>query len=222
MTEKLKKCSVCKQRKPLTDFYRDKNMRSGYKSRCKQCHADYQAGAMIICSNCGDPERAIYVRGLCKRCHNYQWKRGRPRPLDLAPRREFTTDELLESAARFMRGESMTRIAASIGSNVKPTNLADAITGKTAKYRYILEFVPEDYVTAMRAYKARYGSRRLTPGQVRDLRKRRANGELLSELARRFRLCESTVSKIARGESYSEVGGPIAENQRVRVTLIEA
>ena len=169
-----------------------------------------------LCSNCGDPERTVYTKGLCARCYNYRWKHGKPRPFDLAPPRVFTTDELLEAAARFMRGESLTRIAASMG-NVKPTNLANAIAGKTAKYRYILEFIPVEYITAMRAYRARYGSRRLTPAQVRELRKHRANGELLSELARRFHVCASTVSKIARGESYGEVGGPIAENQNAAI-----
>jgi len=167
-----------------------------------------------LCSNCTDPDRRVYANGLCARCYGYQRKRGKPRPLDLAAPREFTPDELLEAAARFMRGESLTAIAASMG-NVKPTNLANAITGRTAKYRYILELVPVEYITSMRSYKARYGSRKLTPPQVRDLRKRRASGEFLSELARRFHICESAVSKIARGKFYGEVGGPIAESQTV-------
>lgn len=166
-----------------------------------------------ICSTCGTPDRPVYAKGLCARCYGYQRKRGKPRPLDLVPHRVFTTDELIDAAARFMRGESLTKIAASMG-NVKATHLANAITGKTARYRYILEYVPGHHIKALRTYKARYGSRKLTPGQVRNLRRRRAGGALLSTLARRYHLCESAVSKIARGEGYAEVGGPISESHR--------
>lgn len=35
--ENLKLCSRCKIEKPLKDFYKDKNTKTGYKSYCKDC-----------------------------------------------------------------------------------------------------------------------------------------------------------------------------------------
>ena len=35
----MKTCYICKQTKPLSDFYRDNSRRDGVMSRCKQCDA---------------------------------------------------------------------------------------------------------------------------------------------------------------------------------------
>ena len=37
-----KRCSVCKNTKPIDEFYKDKQRLSGYSPRCKKCH--YQLG----------------------------------------------------------------------------------------------------------------------------------------------------------------------------------
>ena len=42
MTEPLKKCSVCKKLKPLTEFYKHKLCKRGIDSRCKECSAIYR------------------------------------------------------------------------------------------------------------------------------------------------------------------------------------
>jgi uncharacterized protein YlaI len=38
---KRKKCSVCKESKPIDNFYKDKNDRRGYRSYCKICAKQY-------------------------------------------------------------------------------------------------------------------------------------------------------------------------------------
>ena len=44
MTAKLTKpCSTCGERRSIKDFYRDKQMGSGRRSRCKQCDRDHKA-----------------------------------------------------------------------------------------------------------------------------------------------------------------------------------
>ena len=32
-----KRCSICKKERPLSEFYKDKSKKSGYKSACKLC-----------------------------------------------------------------------------------------------------------------------------------------------------------------------------------------
>lgn len=36
----MKQCSICKEIKPLTDFYRASKDKSGYQSNCKQCYSE--------------------------------------------------------------------------------------------------------------------------------------------------------------------------------------
>lgn len=52
MREKLKQCSKCKKKKPLSEFYKDKSMVDGYKNFCKKCE-NQQKNARIKCQNCG-------------------------------------------------------------------------------------------------------------------------------------------------------------------------
>lgn len=33
----MKKCSDCRESKPLDEFYKDKSLRDGFRSRCKEC-----------------------------------------------------------------------------------------------------------------------------------------------------------------------------------------
>lgn len=39
-----KKCTTCKQFKPISEFYKDAHRRDGYYNSCKQCHAKFVKG----------------------------------------------------------------------------------------------------------------------------------------------------------------------------------
>jgi len=60
-----KKCARCKQAKPLTDFYRDKQNKDGYKGVCKKCQAAY--------------DKAHHAQNAEKyRARSYEWKEAHP------------------------------------------------------------------------------------------------------------------------------------------------
>ena len=46
---------------------------------------------------------------------------------------------------------------------------------------------------------------KLTPKQVREIRKRRSCGEPKSKLAREFKVSESTIYQVAAGNVYKQV-----------------
>lgn len=41
--QNVKKCNRCKEEKDITCFYKDKNLKSGYKNHCKKCHVNIGA-----------------------------------------------------------------------------------------------------------------------------------------------------------------------------------
>lgn len=85
-----KPCSVCKQTKPLEEFYRDRTGPNGHKSACKECQRAHQRAAyknrglsppkpkqnikrVFSCSQCGKEfqDSASRSRRYCSRgCHH--------------------------------------------------------------------------------------------------------------------------------------------------------
>lgn len=75
-------CSGCKTEKPITEFSKNKRMKSGYANWCKICIKKNAEGS---CANCGcriaDKYRSVLCTG-CKGAHqlgenNSRWKGGR-------------------------------------------------------------------------------------------------------------------------------------------------
>jgi len=66
-----KQCSGCGMIKPLTEFYRDRRLKSGRCSQCKSCK-NQKTGT---CSDCGKPVNCHAAR--CQPCSaRFRWTRG--------------------------------------------------------------------------------------------------------------------------------------------------
>jgi hypothetical protein len=49
-----KECSMCKTKKPLSEFYRDKSRKDGLHYACKECNRKYQRKKEpSVCDTCG-------------------------------------------------------------------------------------------------------------------------------------------------------------------------
>jgi hypothetical protein len=95
----LKRCRICKERKPVDAFYRDRSRRDGLQSYCKECNSaiekkrrrnpverarsvQLKAGRLVkpeSCEACGaegpleghhdDYSKPLVIRWLCTTCH---------------------------------------------------------------------------------------------------------------------------------------------------------
>lgn len=68
----MKKCKKCNRKKPLTEFYKEKRAKDGYKNSCKKCISNYKKTfkntriKQGICTDCPNPSKN--TSQLCSAC----------------------------------------------------------------------------------------------------------------------------------------------------------
>lgn len=60
----MKVCNVCEQEKPLTEFYKNKSVRSGLERKCKSCAHAYQRARRAAMW----PKLFEYMGSKCAHC----------------------------------------------------------------------------------------------------------------------------------------------------------
>ena len=81
----MKKCSQCRQIKPLDDFYKDKRAKDGLQCECKECHKQYKQ----------NPETKriwVYKNKDKKRESNKRWMLENPEKYRLAKKKNQDKD----------------------------------------------------------------------------------------------------------------------------------
>jgi transposase-like protein len=114
--------------------------------------------------------------------------------------RRFSESEVIDMRERAARGQNMADIAKYYGAD--PSSVSMICRGKTYPY-----FGGEITETEPRR-------RPLDSRIVLSIRKAHKAGVSVRDLAERFGLDSSSVSRICRGEAYREVGGPVSPGQR--------
>ena len=107
--------------------------------------------------------------------------------------RKLTNDQALKARQRYRDGESRDALEKELGVSRK--NLSNCLRGKT--FAHLGSENTVEYV------------RRITDTQVREMRELRQGGALLKELAERYNLDISAVSRLVRGMFRVKSGGPI-------------
>ncbi len=82
-------CCICKEWKPLGDFYPSKVTKSGYETRCNKCTCARVRKYL-------NDDTKLYLVSLCKAHKSFAKRSGRQRRVGLAERSELTPEILLE------------------------------------------------------------------------------------------------------------------------------
>lgn len=66
----MKVCGSCKQKKPLSAFYKNSRNKDGIQSRCKHCQKLKRTTPLVSCIDCKQPLKVQRQMSLqCQNCH---------------------------------------------------------------------------------------------------------------------------------------------------------
>lgn len=119
--EGMKRCSSCKEVKPVSEFYTDNNALDGYKSACKPCHSEKVAKKQKERRDARRQERIAQCADtgtkVCKRC-------GRELPLSHFNKHARCADGLqpncMDCQSELLKAAQEKRLASRYGKTVEP------------------------------------------------------------------------------------------------------
>lgn len=117
------------------------------------------------------------------------------------PRAYLTREQGAQIVSRRRGGETYPSLARDFGVSV--STVTRVVEGRYTGWKKPPKVVR---LPACRAHREP-GDRLFRPDQVRQIRRMRDEGCTLGEIGNLFRIADSTVSRIARGLIYADVGG---------------
>lgn len=148
-----------------------------------------------ICKQCG--EKTVYAKGLCRACYAYQLTNDGKQRTPSVYRNRVTESDANEFAALLLAGESLTAIAGITGFNI---NTVRSHLGENEALRAGREEEIDHMLTIRNRIRAVNPS--LTLEQVEAIRKEREAGTQLSELAKKYGVSKSTISRVSNRKIY--------------------
>jgi predicted Rdx family selenoprotein len=124
---------------------------------------------------------------------------------------KFSEEDILKIRLRAMEEDCFTDIATDYSTD--PSTICKIVTGGTHRYSAGPIRKPNKKVNIA---KAKLSKHHLTEKQIIHLREEYADGERTEYLSRKYSITGSSISRIARGESWGYIGGPRTERGKKR------
>lgn len=121
----------------------------------------------------------------------------------------LSEDDVRAIRARYAAGEDTVALAAEYG--ISHTSAANIVSGRS--FRHLLD---EDPQQAANRVALRMGHRKLTAGQVEEIRARHRSGETVTRLAKEFKVSYQSIANIVQGRSWKVAASGELDGTRQR------
>ena len=127
-------------------------------------------------------------------------------------KRALSDDAVIEIAVEIASG-AVTISTLAQRHGVSRTTISDALHGRGA-YAVTARLLPVERLAPMLRYRTAARGNKLLPHEAERVRVRFSKGDTYRELARAYGISKQQVSRMVRGLSYREAGGPVYNPKR--------